>query len=95
MDIPLQVIAANKEARKPDAILDCDGDTFLKNECRVDKWVIIELSQIVKPTTLVLSQVRIFQYSLFIRIVFLESWCTCRTAPGVEAGAHLPVFAFH
>lgn len=55
----MQIVAANKEARKADAILDCDGDTFLKNECKADKWLIIELSQVIKPTILVLSQVSV------------------------------------
>ena len=41
----LQIIAANKEAKKTSAVLDSDGDTFLKNECKADKWLIIELSQ--------------------------------------------------
>lgn len=53
----LQVIAANKEAKKASAVLDSDGDTFLKNECKSDKWIIIELSQVAKMDTLVLTQV--------------------------------------
>ena len=52
-----QVVAANKEARKAGALLDSDADTFLKNECKADKWVIIELSQVTKMDTLILSQV--------------------------------------
>eukprot|EP00884_Botryococcus_braunii_P021005 jgi/Botrbrau1/7589/Bobra.0159s0038.1 len=55
-----KIVAANKEARKADAILDCDGDTFLKNECKADKWLIIELSQVIKPTLLVLSQYELY-----------------------------------
>ena len=31
---------------KASAILDTDGDTFMKNECKADKWFIIELSQV-------------------------------------------------
>ena len=52
-----QVVAANREAKKTGALLDSDGDTFLKNECKADKWVIVELSQVTKMDTLVLSQV--------------------------------------
>jgi hypothetical protein len=32
-----KVLAANKEAKKPQALLDDDSDTFMKNDCRVDK----------------------------------------------------------
>ena len=53
----MQVIAANKEAKKSSALLDSDGDTFLKNECKADKWIIIELSQVTKIDTIVLTQV--------------------------------------
>ena len=53
----LQIVAANKEAKKPNALLDNDGDTFLKNECKADKWVILELSQVAKMDTLLISQV--------------------------------------
>ena len=59
----LQIIAANKEAKKTSAVLDSDGDTFLKNECKADKWLIIELSQVTKMDTLVLSQVILWAIS--------------------------------
>ena len=54
----LQVLAANREARKPGAVLDGDGDTFLKNECRADKWLLLELSQVARVDTVRLAQVR-------------------------------------
>ena len=41
-----KIIASNKEAKKTSAILDTDSDTFMKNECKADKWFIIELSQV-------------------------------------------------
>lgn len=41
-----KIIASNKEAKKASAILDTDSDTFMKNECKADKWCIIELSQV-------------------------------------------------
>ena len=53
----LQIIAANKEAKKAGALLDSDGDTYLKNECKADKWIIVELSQLVRMDTLILAQV--------------------------------------
>jgi hypothetical protein len=52
------VISANKEAKKTSAVLDSDGDTFLKNECKADKWLILELSQVTKMDTLLIAQVR-------------------------------------
>ena len=54
-----KIVAANKEARKPESVLDSDGDTFLKNECKADKWLIIELSQVTMVDMVRLSQVLI------------------------------------
>ena len=42
-----KIVAANKEAKKTSSLLDNDGDTFVKNECKAEKWVIIELAQVV------------------------------------------------
>ena len=48
-----KIVAANKEAKKAASLLDDDGDTFLKNECKADKkWVLIELSQMIKVDTI-------------------------------------------
>ena len=47
-----KIVAANKEAKKAASLLDDDGDTFVKNECKADKWVIIETSQMIKVDTL-------------------------------------------
>ena len=52
-----KLIAANREAKKASAVLDSDGDTFCKNECKADKWIIIELSQVAKVDAVELSQV--------------------------------------
>ena len=41
-----KIVAANKEAKKPSAVLDSDSDTYLRNECKADKWLAIELSQV-------------------------------------------------
>ena len=54
-----KIVAANKEARKPESVLDSDGDTFLKNECKADKWLIFELSQVTKIDMIRLSQVHV------------------------------------
>ncbi|CAL8467008.1 g6544 [Coccomyxa elongata] len=55
-----KVVAANKEARKPESLLDSDGDTFLKNECKADKWVLVELSQVTKVDMIKLSQYELY-----------------------------------
>lgn len=41
-----KIVACNKEAKKCSAILDTDSDTFMKNDCKADKWLIMELSQV-------------------------------------------------
>ena len=41
-----KLLAAYKEAKKPAAVLDGDSDTFVRNECKADKWLLIELSQV-------------------------------------------------
>lgn len=40
------VLAANAEARRPERAIDKDIDSFMKNDCNADKWVMIELSQV-------------------------------------------------
>ena len=42
-----KIVAANKDAKKPSAVLDSDSDTYLRNECKADKWLAIELSQVI------------------------------------------------
>ena len=41
-----RVLATNAEARKPSALLDDDSDTFLRNDCKADKWTMVELSAV-------------------------------------------------
>lgn len=53
-----KVLAANREAKKVGALLDDDSDTYLKNECRADKWIIVELSELGKVSKIELAQVR-------------------------------------
>jgi hypothetical protein len=40
------VLAANSEARKPERTIDGDDDSFMKNDCAADKWMVVELSQV-------------------------------------------------
>jgi hypothetical protein len=40
------VLAANPEARRPERAIDRDIDSFMKNDCAADKWMIVELSQV-------------------------------------------------
>ncbi|KAF5839526.1 hypothetical protein DUNSADRAFT_597 [Dunaliella salina] len=40
------IVAANKEAKKPEKAIDGDDDSYLKNSCSAQKWIIIELSQL-------------------------------------------------
>lgn len=62
-----KLVAANKEAKKAAAVLDDDSDTFCKNECKADKWLILELSQVAKIDTVELSQVIHYLTSLLRR----------------------------
>lgn len=55
-----KVLAANPEARKPAAVLDDDGDTYIKNDCKADKWLVIELAQVAKVTRVELSQFELY-----------------------------------
>jgi hypothetical protein len=43
------VLAANPEARRPERAIDSDVDSFMKNDCAADKWMVIELSQVWSP----------------------------------------------
>lgn len=40
------VLAANAEARRPERAIDRDIDSFMKNDCDAEKWMMIELSQV-------------------------------------------------
>lgn len=52
-----KVLASNPDARKPGALLDDDGDTFMRNECRSPaKWVVVELGQVARVDTVELAQ---------------------------------------
>ena len=55
-----KVLASNPTAKKVGAILDDDSDTFMRDECKNEKWVVIELSQVAK-----VSRIEISQYELY------------------------------
>ncbi|KAK9858799.1 hypothetical protein WJX84_003694 [Apatococcus fuscideae] len=55
-----KIVAANKDAKKPTAVLDSDSDTYLRNECKVDKWLAIELSQVAKIDAIELGQYELY-----------------------------------
>jgi hypothetical protein len=40
------VLAANSEARRPERAIDRDIDSFMKNDCEAEKWMMVELSQV-------------------------------------------------
>ena len=37
------------------SILDMDGDTFMRTDSKADKWLILELPQVIRPDTLRVS----------------------------------------
>ena len=56
-----KVLAANANAKRVNALLDDDTDTFMRNDCKdEDKWVVIELSQVAR-----LSHIELSQYELY------------------------------
>lgn len=55
-----KVLAFNPGAKKVGAILDDDTDTYMRNECQDDKWVVLELSQVAK-----ISRIELIQHELY------------------------------
>ncbi|KAG7669226.1 hypothetical protein KSW81_007385 [Nannochloris sp. 'desiccata'] len=55
-----KVLASNPGAKKVGAILDDDTDTYMRNECQDDKWVVLELSQVAK-----ISRIELIQHELY------------------------------
>jgi hypothetical protein len=49
-----------REAKKPDRILKSDKFTFMKNDCADDKWVVIELSQRVRLSSLEITMLELY-----------------------------------
>jgi hypothetical protein len=63
-----------REAKKPEAILSSDAFSFMKNNCGDDKFVVIELSQRVKLTSLEITMIEL--YSSRARTIDLYSSLT-------------------
>jgi hypothetical protein len=63
-----------REAKKPEAILRSDSFSFMKNNCGDDKFVVIELSQRVKLTSLEITMIEL--YSSRARTIDLYSTLT-------------------
>ena len=61
-----KIVAVNREAKKATSLLDNDGDTFLKNECKAEKWVIIDLAQVVNVDEI---KVNISVHNASVRLV--------------------------
>eukprot|EP00890_Picochlorum_soloecismus_P000579 jgi/Picsp_1/1521/NSC_04999-R1_galactose-binding protein len=51
-----KVLASNPGAKRVGALLDVDADTFMRNDCKDDKWVVIELSQVARVSSVEISQ---------------------------------------
>ena len=51
-----KVLASNPGAKRVGALLDADADTFMRNDCKDDKWVVIELSQVARVSSVEISQ---------------------------------------
>ena len=50
------MIASNPGAKRVAALLDDDSDTFMRNDCRDDKWAVLELSQVARVSRVELAQ---------------------------------------
>ena len=44
-----KVLAANREAKHASAVLSADVDSYMISPCAADKWLVVELSQEVRP----------------------------------------------
>lgn len=51
-----KVLASNPGAKRVGALLDDDSDTFMRNDCKDNKWVVIELSQVARVSSVEISQ---------------------------------------
>lgn len=59
-----KVLASNQGAKRVGAILDDDSDTFMRNDCKDNKWVVIELSQVARVSSLEISQNELYSSRL-------------------------------
>lgn len=51
-----KILASNQGAKRVGALLDDDADTFMRNDCKDNKWVVIELSQVARVSQVELTQ---------------------------------------
>lgn len=59
-----KVLASNQGAKRVGALLDDDSDTFMRNECKDNKWVVIELSQVARVSSLEIAQNELYSSRL-------------------------------
>ncbi len=59
-----KVLASNQGAKRVGALLDDDSDTFMRNDCKDNKWVVIELSQVARVSSLDISQNELYSSRL-------------------------------
>ena len=55
-----KVLASNQGAKRVGALLDDDSDTFMRNDCKDNKWVVLELSQVSKVSSLEIGQYELY-----------------------------------
>ena len=53
----LQTASSNltPASQRAASVLDMDGDTFMRTDSKADKWLILELPQVIRPDTLRVS----------------------------------------
>lgn len=59
-----KILAANQEAKRPHMVLDGDEDTFMRIAVKHDKWLILELPQVVMPNLLQIVQTELYSARL-------------------------------
>lgn len=59
-----KVLASNHGAKRVGALLDDDSDTFMRNDCKDNKWVVIELSQVARVSSLEIAQNELYSSRL-------------------------------
>lgn len=81
------VVAANKEARKPEKAIDEDEDSFMKNDCSAQKWLILELSSLGTVKSLALTMKEM--YSGRVKEFTVKGRQTHPRKDGADLASHL------
>lgn len=55
-----KIVGSNPETRNPLRVIDGKKDTFMKNDCKVDQWLIIELSHAAKVKMIELTMKELY-----------------------------------